>query len=32
LLGEPLTMRLGMASTAIVGGIGLVIVPRQRDR
>jgi hypothetical protein len=32
LLGEPLTMHLVLASTAILGGIGLVIVPRQRDR
>jgi hypothetical protein len=32
LLGEPLTKRLVVASTAILGGIGLDIVPRQRDR
>jgi hypothetical protein len=32
LLGELLTRRLVMASSAILGGIGLVMVPGPRDR
>ncbi len=30
LLGEPVTLRLVMASAAILGGIALVIIPKQR--